>query len=110
VTTEDGTGVVHTAVMYGEDDYVLGQRLDLPQHHMVDPQGRFTAEVTPWAGKFVKDAEADIRKWLKTHGALYREEMTTHSYPFCSTWTGRSWTGWLSPARSAAGRSGAYRK
>src|SRR6266850_2236464 len=83
VTTEDGTGVVHTAVMYGEDDYVLGQRLDLPQHHMVDPQGRFTAEVTPWAGKFVKDAEPEIRKWLKSHGALYREEMTTHSYPFC---------------------------
>jgi len=83
VTTEDGTGVVHTAVMYGEDDYVLGQRLDLPQHHMVDPQGKFTADVTPWAGKFVKDAEPEIRKWLKSHGALYREEMTTHSYPFC---------------------------
>jgi isoleucyl-tRNA synthetase len=83
VTTEDGTGVVHTAVMYGEDDYLLGQRLDLPQRHTVDPQGRFTAEVTPWAGRFVKDAEADIRRWLKEHGALYREESTTHSYPFC---------------------------
>ena len=83
VTTTDGTGVVHTAVMYGEDDYLLGQKLDLPQHHTVDPQGRFTAEVTPWAGRNVKDAENDIRKWLKAHGALYREEMTTHSYPFC---------------------------
>ncbi len=83
VTTEDGTGVVHTAVMYGEDDYVLGQRLGLPQRHTVDPQGRFTADVGPWAGTFVKDAEPEIRRWLRQHGALYREEMTTHSYPFC---------------------------
>jgi len=83
VTTEDGTGVVHTAVMYGEDDYQLGQRLDLPQHHTVDPQGRFTSEVKPWAGRFVKEAEAEIRTWLSEHGALYREEMTTHAYPFC---------------------------
>ena len=83
VTTEDGTGVVHTAVMYGEDDYQLGLKLDLPQRHTVDPQGRFTAEVTPWAGRNVKDAEKDIRDWLKSHGLLYREEATTHSYPFC---------------------------
>jgi isoleucyl-tRNA synthetase len=83
VTVEDGTGVVHTAVMYGEDDYVLGQRLDLPQHHTVDPQGKFAPEVTPWSGTFVKDAEPEIRRWLKQHGALYREQMTTHSYPFC---------------------------
>jgi len=83
VTTDEGTGVVHTAVMYGEDDYLLGQRLDLPQRHTVDPQGRFTADVTPWAGTFVKDAEPAIRRWLRENGALYREEMTTHSYPFC---------------------------
>ena len=83
VTTEDGTGVVHTAVMYGEDDYLLGQRLDLPQRHTVDPQGRFLPEVTPWAGRFVKEVEAEIRAWLAEHGALYREEMTTHAYPFC---------------------------
>ncbi len=83
VTTEDGTGVVHTAVMYGEDDYQLGQRIDLPQYHTVDPQGRFTAEVTPWAGMHVKDAEGKIRKYLRERGALYREEMTTHAYPFC---------------------------
>jgi len=83
VTTEDGTGVVHTAVMYGEDDYLLGQRLDLPMHHTVDAQGRFTADVTPWAGQFVKDAEADIRRDLRERGALYREEQTTHAYPFC---------------------------
>jgi isoleucyl-tRNA synthetase len=83
VTTEDGTGVVHTAVMYGEDDYQLGLRLDLPQRHTVDPEGKFLSEVTPWAGRGVKEAEADIRKWLGARGALYREEMTTHSYPHC---------------------------
>jgi isoleucyl-tRNA synthetase len=83
VTTDEGTGVVHTAVMYGEDDYLLGQRLDLPQRHTVDAQGRFTAEVRPWAGRPVKDAEAEIRRWLGEHGLLYREEMTTHAYPHC---------------------------
>jgi isoleucyl-tRNA synthetase len=83
VTTEDGTGVVHTAVMYGQDDYQLGRKLDLPQRHTVDPQGRFTAEVAPWAGRNVKEAEKDVTAWLKAHGLLYREEMTTHSYPFC---------------------------
>jgi len=83
VTTEDGTGVVHTAVMYGEDDYQLGLKLDLPQRHTVDPQGRFTEAVKPWAGQHVKEAEAGIRAWLEEHGLLYREEMTTHSYPFC---------------------------
>ncbi len=83
VTTEDGTGVVHTAVMYGEDDYQLGLKLDLPQHHTVDPQGRFTPDVKPWAGRNVKDAEPEIRAWLEEHGLLYRVETTTHSYPFC---------------------------
>ncbi|HYQ88217.1 MAG TPA: isoleucine--tRNA ligase [Candidatus Binatia bacterium] len=83
VTTEDGTGVVHTAVMYGADDYQLGRKLDLPQRHTVDSQGRFTAEVAPWAGRNVKESERDIIDWLKGHGLLYREEMTTHSYPFC---------------------------
>jgi len=83
VTTEDGTGVVHTAVMYGEDDYQLGQRLSLPMHHTVDAQGRFTTEVTPWAGTFVKDAEPDIRRDLRRRGAIYKEESTTHAYPFC---------------------------
>jgi isoleucyl-tRNA synthetase len=83
VTTEDGTGVVHTAVMYGEDDYQLGLKLDLPQMHTVDPQGRFTAEVKPWAGRGVKEVEKDITAWLKEHGLLYRVEMTTHSYPHC---------------------------
>jgi isoleucyl-tRNA synthetase len=83
VTTGDGTGVVHTAVMYGEDDYQLGLRIDLPQVHTVDAQGRFLPMVAPWAGRFVKDAEEEIRAWLAAHGALYREESTTHAYPHC---------------------------
>src|ERR1700722_10928198 len=54
VTTTDGTGVVHTAVMYGEDDYELGKKVGLPQHHTVDPEGKFTKDVAELAGELVK--------------------------------------------------------
>ncbi|MGH8004582.1 MAG: isoleucine--tRNA ligase, partial [Limisphaerales bacterium] len=83
VTTEEGTGVVHTAVMYGADDYTLGEKLGLPKVHTVDDAGRFKDFVSDFAGKFVKDAEADIIKNLKTRGLLYKTEKYTHSYPFC---------------------------
>ncbi len=83
VSTEEGTGVVHTAVMYGEEDYRLGGRLGLPKHHTVDLNGRFTPEVEPYAGMFVKDADKKIIKDLKARGLLYKVENHTHSYPFC---------------------------
>lgn len=87
VTTEDGTGVVHTAVMYGEDDFKLGQKLDLPKVHTVDEAGKFTALVTPWSGKEVRDPEGktqtEIIEWLKANGKLYKVEDYTHDYPFC---------------------------
>ncbi|HXF49269.1 MAG TPA: isoleucine--tRNA ligase [Verrucomicrobiae bacterium] len=83
VTTEEGTGVVHTAVMYGADDYTLGESLGLPKVHTVDDAGRFKEFVTDFAGKFVKDAEVDIIKNLKSRGLLYKTEKYTHSYPFC---------------------------
>jgi isoleucyl-tRNA synthetase len=83
VTTTEGTGVVHTAVMYGEDDYKLGVKLDLPRFHTVDEQGRFVPEVAKFAGQFVKDAEAPITLDLKERGLLYRVLKYTHSYPFC---------------------------
>jgi isoleucyl-tRNA synthetase len=83
VSTEEGSGIVHTAVMYGEEDYQLGERLGLPQHHTVDENGRFTPEVKPWAGKFVKDADPEIVKYLKGQGLLYRVANYTHTYPFC---------------------------
>ncbi|MBI2063950.1 MAG: class I tRNA ligase family protein [Candidatus Yanofskybacteria bacterium] len=83
VTTDEGTGIVHTAVMYGEDDYELGTKLGLPKHHTVDEQGKFREEVKEFAGQFVKDAEAGIVEHLKTHGLLFKPEKYTHSYPFC---------------------------
>jgi len=85
VNTEEGTGVVHTAVMYGEDDYQLGEKVGLPKHHTVDENGNFTKEVGKWAGRFVKDkgVEKGIMTDLQERKLLYKEEMYTHDYPFC---------------------------
>lgn len=86
VTTEDGTGVVHTAVMYGEDDYTLGTKVDLPAIHTVDETGRFTEGVPgELAGMKVKDpkTEAYIIHALETSGNLFRKEKYKHEYPFC---------------------------
>ncbi|MBU1092130.1 isoleucine--tRNA ligase [Patescibacteria group bacterium] len=85
VTTSEGTGVVHTAVMYGEDDYQLGEKLDLPKVHTVDESGNFVPSVTKWAGKFVKDpeVEAGIIQDLQGRGLLLKEELYSHDYPFC---------------------------
>ncbi len=83
VTIAEGTGIVHTAVMYGEDDYALGEKLGLPKHHTVDQAGRFTQEVKPWAGKFVNEAEKDIVADLRKRSLLYKSEQHKHSYPFC---------------------------
>lgn len=85
VTTEDGTGVVHTAVMYGEDDFRLGQQLDLPKRHTVNEDGTFNELVKPWQGKAVKNPKTEqaIVDWLKERGKLYTEEQYEHDYPFC---------------------------
>ena len=83
VSTTEGTGVVHTAVMYGEDDFQLGQQLNLPKFHTVDAEGKFRTEVVNWAGQYVKDAEAGIREDLAKRGLLYKTVDHTHSYPFC---------------------------
>ena len=83
VSTEEGTGIVHTAVMYGEDDYNLGQKLNLPKVHTVDEAGKFNNLVPKWQGEFVKDAEPKIREDLKSRNLLYKKESYTHSYPFC---------------------------
>ncbi len=85
VSTEDGTGVVHTAVMYGEDDYRLGEKIGLPKYHTVTESGLFTDDVKPWAGWFVKDdkTQAAILDYLKEHNELYKTEEYEHDYPFC---------------------------
>lgn len=87
VTIEDGTGVVHTAVMYGIEDYDLGQEVGLPQFHTVTEQGTFIDGLAQYklAGLKVKDkiTEEIIIKYLKDNDNLLAEEMYKHDYPFC---------------------------
>ncbi|MDD6187688.1 MAG: isoleucine--tRNA ligase [Oscillospiraceae bacterium] len=82
VTTEDGTGVVHIAPAFGEDDANVGRRYDLPLIQLVDDKGNMTAE-TKWAGTFVKNADPEILKDLKESGALFAAPKFEHSYPHC---------------------------
>lgn len=81
VTTEDGTGIVHTAPAFGEDDYQTGQRYNLPVLQPVNEDGKFTE--TPWAGTFVIDADPAIVEWLKASGKLYKRQAMAHNYPHC---------------------------
>jgi len=81
VTTEDGTGIVHTAPAFGEDDYNTGKRYDLPVLKPVNDDGKFTDTI--WKGKFVMDADPDIIQWLRQEGKLYKKERIAHNYPHC---------------------------
>jgi isoleucyl-tRNA synthetase len=83
VTTEDGSGIVHIAPAFGEDDYQLSLKYDLPVVQPVDKSGKFTEEITPYAHKFVKDADEEIIAQLRSEGKLYRKEKYAHSYPHC---------------------------
>ncbi len=83
VTLTDGTGIVHTAPAFGEDDARVGRIYDMPFVQLVNEQGKFVEAVTPWAGLFVKEADPLIIKDLKTTGKLFRKEKYEHSYPFC---------------------------
>jgi len=83
VTLSDGTGVVHIAPAYGEDDNRVGHKYDLPLINLVDVQGNFVEEVTPWQGMFVKKADEKIIEALKERNILYKAEKYLHSYPFC---------------------------
>ncbi|HHT06395.1 MAG TPA: isoleucine--tRNA ligase [Hydrogenispora sp.] len=83
VSTEDGTGIVHIAPAFGEDDYQLGRKHNLPVLQPVDKEGKFTAEVAPWTGRFVRDADDEITAYLKSEGKLFQKERITHSYPYC---------------------------
>ena len=83
VTTEDGTGVVHIATAFGEDDNRVGKANGLPFRQYVDTQGNFTAEVKPWAGVFVKDGDKMVLDLLKKEGKLFAAIPFEHSYPHC---------------------------
>ncbi len=85
VTTEDGTGVVHTAVMYGQDDFVLGNEIGLPKVHLVNEDGTFKEGMDFLSGRFVKDETTDVEiiKDLAHRGLLFKKEKYEHSYPHC---------------------------
>lgn len=83
VSTGDGSGIVHIAPAFGEDDYQLSLKYGLPVLQPVDKSGNFTPEVTDFAGRFVKEADDDIILKLKQDGKLYSKEKFMHSYPFC---------------------------
>jgi isoleucyl-tRNA synthetase len=83
VLTEEGTGIVHMAPAFGEDDMVAGKENDLPIILNVDKEGKFKKEVTPWSGKFVKEADPLITEELKKRNLLFKEEIHEHDYPFC---------------------------
>src|SRR5690606_9587849 len=82
VTTEDGTGIVHIAPPYGEDDLKLGQAHGLPVVHGVGEDGYFLPAVEPVAGKFFKDADPVIIRLLEERGLLFRAGTYRHNYPF----------------------------
>ncbi len=83
VSVDEGTGIVHTAVMYGEDDFQLGKKFGLPMIHTVDQAGLFIKGTGKLSERFVKDVEDEIIEDLKERNLLYRAEKEVHSYPFC---------------------------
>ncbi|MBX5468571.1 MAG: isoleucine--tRNA ligase [Thermoleophilaceae bacterium] len=83
VTTEDGTGVVHTALAFGDDDFRLGEKYGMKVQNPVRRDGTFDERIEPFAGRFVKDADPDIVEALRASGRLFRAEEYEHSYPHC---------------------------
>jgi isoleucyl-tRNA synthetase len=83
VTTESGTGIVHMAPAFGEDDYFACAKAGIPLVNPVDDDGMFTQEVPPYAGKRVKEADKEIITDLKKLGRLVKQDTLNHSYPFC---------------------------
>ncbi|GEN55022.1 isoleucine--tRNA ligase [Halobacillus faecis] len=83
VNAESGTGVVHIAPAYGEDDYNLVKENNLSFFNVVDGQGRYTEDIPPFEGRFVKDCDVDIVKYLANEGLLFHKEKYEHSYPHC---------------------------
>lgn len=83
VSLEDGTGIVHTAAIFGEDDYALAIKLDLPCVPTLDDQGKFLPFVEQFAGQFYKKAEDSIIEDLFARGFVLQSHRFVHSYPFC---------------------------
>ncbi len=83
VTADDGTGLVHTAIAFGEDDFRLGEQQGLNVVNPVRLDGTYDERIGPYAGRWVKDADADLVEDLRARGRLLRAETYEHSYPHC---------------------------
>jgi isoleucyl-tRNA synthetase len=83
VTLTEGTGIVHIAPAYGEDDSLVAKQNGITFINLVDKSGNFVPEVEPWAGRFVRDCSEDICKWLAKENKLYSKAKHLHSYPHC---------------------------
>ncbi|MEK7642894.1 MAG: class I tRNA ligase family protein [Patescibacteria group bacterium] len=83
ISEDDGTGIVHIAPAFGEDDMKVGREFDLPILTTIDDEGRFTNVVPQWQGIFVKDADPLIIKDLEQKNLLWKKEVYEHDYPFC---------------------------
>jgi isoleucyl-tRNA synthetase len=83
VTTGEGTGLVHTAIAFGEDDFRLGEQYGIKLQNPVRADGTFDQRITDYEGRFVKDADADIVESLRDRGRLLRVETYEHAYPHC---------------------------
>jgi len=83
VTAQDGTGLVHTAIAFGEDDFRLGEQYGLNVINPVRLDGTYDERIGPYAGRWVKDADPDLVEDLRRRGRLLRAEPYEHSYPHC---------------------------
>ena len=83
VSTEDGTGIVHIAPAFGEEDNKVFRGSGVPNVEPIDAECKFTKEVPDYQGIFVKDADKDIMKRLKDEGKLVKRDSIVHSYPHC---------------------------
>ena len=85
VTPENGTGIVHQAPAFGEDDYRIFQKagIDVPPACPIDMSGKFTSAVEDFSGIYVKDADKEITKAIRDKGLLFKQEVVQHNYPFC---------------------------
>ncbi len=83
VTAQDGTGLVHTAIAFGEDDFRLGEQYGLKVINPVRLDGTYDERIGPYAGRWVKDADADLIEDLRARGRLLRAETFEHAYPHC---------------------------
>ncbi|HKZ40655.1 MAG TPA: isoleucine--tRNA ligase [Candidatus Hodarchaeales archaeon] len=83
VGVEEGTGIVHIAPAFGEDDFTLCQAMEIPLYNPVDEKGIFKPEIVEYSGQFVKNADKKIMADLKIRNALFKAETIVHNYPFC---------------------------